>query len=275
MIPRAHITHWRGSVPWADDAQVEQDLVLSRAVVEIFGDEAIAKRVVLRGGTALHKLLISPPVRYSEDIDLVQRDPGPIGEILDGLRDHLDRWLGKSRRERGPGSARIAYRFDSETMPIRPLRLKIEINTREHFAVLPIQSRRLVVDSPWFRGEAEVAVYHCDELLGTKLRALYQRKKGRDLFDLWFALDRGLLDPEAVVTRFRRYMDHGGTPVSRAEFEANLAEKASDPAFRSDIRPLLARGVDYDADVALDRVRRDLVSILPGGAWKGSETPGP
>ncbi len=222
MIPRAHITHWRGTVPWSDDAQVEQDLVLSRAVAEIFSNAAVASRLVLRGGTALHKLLISPPVRYSEDIDLVQRTPGPIGELLDGLRARLDPWLGLPRRERGTGGATIAYRFDSEMMPIRPLRLKIEINTREHFAVLPIQSRGMAVDSPWFRGGAEVAVYHCNELLGTKLRALYQRKKGRDLFDLWFALDRGLLDADSVVTCFRRYMDHAGTPVSRAEFEANL-----------------------------------------------------
>lgn len=35
MIPRAFITHWRSSVPWALDEQVEQDLVISRALVEL------------------------------------------------------------------------------------------------------------------------------------------------------------------------------------------------------------------------------------------------
>ncbi|MBM4319451.1 MAG: nucleotidyl transferase AbiEii/AbiGii toxin family protein, partial [Deltaproteobacteria bacterium] len=38
------------------------------------------------------------------------------------------------------------------------------------------------VENPWFSGAADVATYALDELLSTKLRALYQRKKGRDLF---------------------------------------------------------------------------------------------
>jgi len=63
LIPRAHITAWRGTVPWADDAQVEQDLVLSRALVEIFNEPAAAAQILLRGGTALHNLLVSPPAR--------------------------------------------------------------------------------------------------------------------------------------------------------------------------------------------------------------------
>lgn len=72
MIPRAAITAWCPSAPWATDAQVEQDLVLSRAVVEIFSEPTLASALVFRGGTALHKLFLTPAARYSEDIDLVQ-----------------------------------------------------------------------------------------------------------------------------------------------------------------------------------------------------------
>ena len=36
MIPRASITAWRKAAPWGDNTQVEQDLVLSRALVELF-----------------------------------------------------------------------------------------------------------------------------------------------------------------------------------------------------------------------------------------------
>jgi hypothetical protein len=79
MIPRAAITAWRPSAPWSTDAQVEQDLVLSRAIVEIFSDPTLASALVFRGGTALHKLFLAPAQRYSEDIDLVQAAPGPIG----------------------------------------------------------------------------------------------------------------------------------------------------------------------------------------------------
>lgn len=68
MIQQAYIKAWRAVAPWQDDAQVEQDLVLSRAVVAIFQQPDLAKQVALRGGTALNKLFIQPPSRYSEDI---------------------------------------------------------------------------------------------------------------------------------------------------------------------------------------------------------------
>ena len=71
MIPRAHITAWRDAAPWATDAQVEQDLVISRALVELYRDDLLAQELASRGGTALQKLHFDPPTRYSEDIDLV------------------------------------------------------------------------------------------------------------------------------------------------------------------------------------------------------------
>ncbi len=80
MIPRDYVTEWRAHAPWVDDAQVEQDLVISRALVELFSDPMLCDRLAFRGGTALHKLFLRPPARYSEDIDLVQVRPAPIGE---------------------------------------------------------------------------------------------------------------------------------------------------------------------------------------------------
>lgn len=79
MIPADFIAEWRAQTRWPTDEQVEQDLVLSRALVVIFEDLELAGAVALRGGTALHKLHFSPPRRYSDDIDLVQLRPGPLG----------------------------------------------------------------------------------------------------------------------------------------------------------------------------------------------------
>jgi len=76
VIPRAFITHWRSAVPWALDEQVEQDLVISRALVEIFSDPLLAEALAFRGGTALHKVILPAPLRYSEDIDLVRTSGG-------------------------------------------------------------------------------------------------------------------------------------------------------------------------------------------------------
>ena len=70
MIPQRHILLWRAEAPWAADDQVEQDLVISRALVEIFSHPLLRDALALRGGTALNKLYFRPAVRYSEDIDL-------------------------------------------------------------------------------------------------------------------------------------------------------------------------------------------------------------
>ena len=77
MIPFDYITEWRAEAPWIDDAQVEQDLVISRALVEIFSHPVLAEALALRGGAALSKLQLRPPARYSEDIDLVQTTANP------------------------------------------------------------------------------------------------------------------------------------------------------------------------------------------------------
>ena len=236
MIPRAHITAWRAKAPWSSDAQVEQDLVVSRAIVELFSDGNVAGEVAFRGGTALHKLHLDPPGRYSEDIDLVQVTAGPIGRLMDAIRGRFDPWLGEPQSKRGPGGVSLVYRFESETRPITPLRLKLEINTREHFFVLGQRRMRFAIDNPWHSGGADVLTYEPEELLGTKLRALYQRKKGRDLFDLSQALTRlTALDPDRVVACFLRYLEHGGLRVTRTEFEENLAAKLEDEVFLRDV----------------------------------------
>ncbi|MDE0108437.1 MAG: nucleotidyl transferase AbiEii/AbiGii toxin family protein [Bryobacterales bacterium] len=276
MIPRADITAWRHIAPWSTDAQVEQDLVLSRALVEIYSDPQLSGALAMRGGTALHKLYLGPASRYSEDIDLVQIRPGAIGPLIDNLRFRLDAWLGEPRRKQSEGRMTMTYRFDSEIPPITPLRLKVEVNTREHFSVLNFVEMPIRVSSPWFQGSSQVVTYPLEELLGTKLRAMYQRKKGRDLFDVAIAIaQRPDLDPRAVVNCFRRYMEFAGTRVSRADFEANLASKVTDPVFLGDVAPLLrqddGRIEGFDALRGAEAIRRTFTSHLPGEPWKGGE----
>lgn len=270
MIPRAHVTAWRSQAPWPTDAQVEQDLVLSRALTEIFKLSAIAREVAFRGGTALHKLYFNQPGRYSEDIDLVQIKPGPAGYLIDAIRERLDPWLGEPRRKRGQGRVTIVYRFHTTLEPIQKMRLKIEINSREHFSVLGLQNRPFVVNSPWYSDSAEITVYSLEELLGTKLRALYQRKKGRDLYDLWRVMSTEDLKDESVIECFDRYIAHGGQKITRAQFEENLADKMQDNAFLEDVVPLLPTEVTYKAQTAYDLVSSRLISLLPGDPWKGA-----
>ncbi len=269
MIPYDFITEWRSQAPWVSDLQVEQDLVISRALVEIFSRPVIMEGLAFRGGTALYKLHLRPPARYSEDIDLVQVAAGPIGPVLQEVRSALDPWLGEPRWKRGEGRVTLVYRYDSEGPPAVRMKLKVEINTREHFAVFGRLSQRLEVASRWFSGSADIPGFDLDELLTTKLRALYQRKKGRDLFDLALALRSAPVDPRRVVEAFSRYMSHEDVRVTRAEFERNLAQKRRDPIFTSDMTPLLASGHTWDPGSAFESVYDRLVALLPGEPWKG------
>ncbi|MCK5036764.1 MAG: nucleotidyl transferase AbiEii/AbiGii toxin family protein [Candidatus Sabulitectum sp.] len=268
MIPRAFITAWRANAPWRSNAQVEQDMVISRAIVELFRHRQIADKLFFRGGTALYKLYLTPPARYSEDIDLVQINPEPIGGTIDLIKSVIDPWLGKPKRQFKEGRVNLVYRFYSEDSPPIKLRLKIEINTREHFCVKPPAVTRFQMENPWFNGSASILSYSLDELLGTKLRALYQRKKGRDLFDLHYSLQFGKVDKETVIECFLQYMKEECNTISRAQFEKNLYSKRNDPDFRIDIRPLLRSGIKWDFDEAMDAILNTFVSSIPGEPWQ-------
>jgi len=152
---------------------------VSRALVDMFNSENLARAMAFRGGTALQKLFFERPGRYSEDIDLVQREAGPIGPAIDSIREKLDRWLGRPKYKRGHGRVTLIYRFETTSKPVHRMTLKVEINTHEHFAVFDCQQIKFTVQNPWFSGAADVTTYRLEELLATKLRALYQRKKGR------------------------------------------------------------------------------------------------
>ena len=269
MIPLDFITEWRAEAPWSMASQVEQDLILSRAIVELFAERRISEQLAFRGGTALYKLHIRPPARYSEDIDLVQVAPGPIGSLLDDIRQVLDPWLGAPKRVAHEGRVILVYRATAEGLPPVPLRVKIEINSREHFAVLGHDSRRLEVRSRWFTGAADVTTFQLDELLGTKLRALYQRSKGRDLFDLFTANRLATVDLTRVVACFNRYIEHGGTRTSRAEFEKNVHEKLADATFLGDVEPLVAEGTSWNVDSAASFVMEVVAPLLTGEPWRG------
>lgn len=257
MIPKAYIDAWRSTAPWQQDAQVEQDLVISRTIVEMFSNEFLSEHLAFRGGTALHKLFLTPQARYSEDIDLVQIKEGPIKPVLESIADQLQFLGDKDSRDirRRNHNWVIYYRFDTEVSPPPRMRVKIEINTREHFHIMKLNKETFSVDNPWYTETAELTTYEPEELLGTKLRALYQRKKGRDLFDLYYALMHIKLDIDKVIHCFRGYIEQEeNKPPTRREFELNLMEKMKDSEFTGDITGLLRPDVVYDQNEALDAV---------------------
>ena len=206
MIPLAHLQEWTAKAPWPDLRQVEQDLIISRALCDLFNAPDLKGKIAFRGGTALHKLLFTQPLRYSEDIDLVQTKAEPIGATVDAIRNALS-WLGDCKREQAGHSIHFIFRYAAEADVTTQLKLKIEINTREHVCLLGHKTYPFAVNSRWYQGKTEIISYEPEELFGTKLRALLQRRKNRDLFDLHEGLDQLKLDIDTIITCFVHYLE--------------------------------------------------------------------
>lgn len=272
MIEKKYIQQWKAHAPWPLESQVEQDLIISRALCELFSEKKIQEALAFRGGTALQKIFLKTPSRYSEDIDLVQIPKEPIGEVIDLVRQKLDPWLGKPQVDRKVGRLTMRYKYLTTEEPSIPMKLKIEINNAEHFSVFGHKQKDFSMQSEWFSSKCQITTFSIEEILGTKLRALYQRKKGRDLFDFACAFaEFPNLDDKKIVECFLKYMAYGKHKVSRAEFEIALDEKRKDSEFTTDIEPLLPDSIQgFNAAIAFKDVETRLITLLPGGAWKKS-----
>ena len=268
MIPEVYIRGWREYAPWTEDAMVEQDLLICRALVAIFSDEFLAEQLAFRGGTALHKLYLQPQQRYSEDIDLVQIHPGPIKPIISKLGEVLSYMPNKVVKQKRYNNT-LLFRIESEIAPIVQIRLKVEINCFEHFNVLGLKKIPFSVDSKWFSGDCNITTYELYELLGTKMRALYQRKKGRDLFDLWYALTQVKVNDSVILQCYERYMSFVVEHIpTYKEFVLNMEEKMNDDEFLTDMNLLLYPNMEYNPKKAYLMVKNRLIDKLPGERWK-------
>jgi predicted nucleotidyltransferase component of viral defense system len=269
LIPQAHIQAWRASAPWPNASQVEQDLIICRALCDLFSSPALAGKVAFRGGTAIHKLLFAQPLRYSEDIDLVQTEAEPIGPTVDAIREALA-WLGKCKREQAGHSMHLVFRFAPEAEPAATLKLKVEINTREHQSLLGLRRYPFEVQNDWFSGQTELLSFEPEEIFGTKLRALLQRRKNRDLFDLHQGIEQLALDADKVIASFDHYLSLEGIAISRAEAEERMLKKLM-RSLTEDIEPLLPAGVRFDDSIAIEAfnaVWRNFIGRLRGDAWR-------
>ncbi|MEZ4721786.1 MAG: nucleotidyl transferase AbiEii/AbiGii toxin family protein [Flavobacteriales bacterium] len=263
MIPRPYIAQWQRHAPWKNFAQVEQDLIISRTLVEIFSDDFLREHLAFRGGTALHKLYLNPAPRYSEDIDLVQIKSGPIKPIMERLAEVITFFEEERKTENRGHGIKALYRFTSEYEGIR-MRLKLEINCKEHFNVLRWVDFPFEVQNEWFSGRCHIRTYNINELLGTKLRALYQRSKGRDLFDLDYARIHKEIDIGEIIRCYQQYMEFatGKRPPSQKEFLQNIEAKERDRDFGGDMEALLRPQVAYDQRAAFEWLKTKLITRM-------------
>lgn len=281
MIAQAYLNEWATRAPWSQETQVEQDLLLSRLMIEIAHDDVLGHELAMRGGTCLHKLHLTMPLRYSEDLDYVRSTSTGIKPYILALGRIADR-LGLTVSSRRRSGQMVHVYLDAEpTSGVGRIRIKIELNIAETDSFLPRTVRPYAVESRWWSGRAGVGTFEVDELMATKLRALYQRRKGRDLFDLWLGLSALDSDPERIVAGLQHYM--GEASFSYPELRQNLAAKLDSPGFEHDLDTLVVgMPADYTPGHAADLVMRELgsrlrnaspVEEIEDGRWRASTEP--
>lgn len=269
MILSANIQEWSASAPWPESRQIEQDMIICRALCDLFNDPFLAERHSFRGGTAINKLLFKRPLRYSEDIDLVQLKAEPIGPTIDAIRKALA-WLGRCKINRARHSTHLIFKFVPENSAETQLNLKVEVNTREYQSLYGVEKYPFEIINTWFHGKAELSSFRLYELFGTKLRALLQRRKNRDLFDLGEGLKNLDIDATRLVACFDHYLALEGEAITRADAEERMLGKLNHSLIE-DIAPLLPAGVIYKEDDALNAfqsVWTTLITRLKGDPWK-------
>jgi len=277
-LTRRDVLAHQTAVPWPSQRQVEQDLLLCQTMIALFEDSFLQSQIAMRGGTLLHKVHLAPPARYSEDIDLVVVGDRPEGHIRKALNRVLKGVLGTPKQSvwedlklairntvKPSRVLRMTYAVPSLTEPGKSLEVVVEANVTERTPYRPVV--KIPFEFP-FRDSVvrtQVNGYDIHEMLGTKLRALFQRRRGRDLFDLYWALTlaKPPVIPAKIIESFQHYLKLEGSVAGQAEFVALLDAHLADRGFCSDMNPLLRVGIAYDPQQAGEYVKTNLLSLLP------------
>lgn len=282
-MQQTHLTAWQTHAPWPKRSQIEQDLRLSRGVAAIFTDDVLRSHLAMRGGTVLHKAHLAPAARYSEDIDLVLTKAMDTATLEKNLLRVLTPILGTpapsifqdaglALRNASKRSKILSIKF--RFIPIGLSRneiIKVDINLNEHAALYPLVNVNFQsLDEEGELVTAQAISYDINEMLGTKTRALMQRRQGRDLFDLWFAWSQSQagvtpysVDGKRAMEAFEWYLANEDTAMGIEEAGQRLDQRLRNPAFRQDMDTLLRPGLPrFDVDAAAPIVRNVFLAHL-------------
>lgn len=241
---------------WADDQRVpdltlaELDYRLTHALGAIFNDPFLRERLCLKGGTALNKLFFPAVNRLSVDLDFnavgpkaqVLAERGPVASQVMALLTAQDAGYELTHDYRRYEQSTIqAYYVPVSGGPRQ--HFKLEISFIERVPILGQLAKPLALPAP--EPPAAVSTYRLEELAATKLRALYGRRKGRDIYDL-AQIGAFDLDERALRKLALYYFYHAKMIFHYPTFRTNVAEKLRYRGFADDVRGLIRTHQQFD-----------------------------
>ncbi|MDR1033327.1 MAG: nucleotidyl transferase AbiEii/AbiGii toxin family protein [Bifidobacteriaceae bacterium] len=240
MITENNVRAWSIEHPWSSKMQVEQDLRLSEAIYHIFRNDYLQDELIFSGGTAFYKFYTDKEYRYSEDLDFIRVSRDGIGCVTRQLT-HIGHKLGYTVSTQIKHFSKIYWKVDSlEGLRIR---IKIDIDSYDKRPKLPTNVTGFTLPTLGLSDTSNVRVLGLAELLATKVRALYSRAKGRDLFDLWVGLEELNVNPRDIVDAFAHYRPE--TYTSRLAI-MNLQNKLKNNNYLHNLDGLLSPDIVYD-----------------------------
>lgn len=234
MIPPKALDQWSETVAWTSRHQIEQDLVLTRLATEVASHPVLCDKLSLKGGTSLHKLWLSVPWRYSEDLDynrIVASDPL---EIIHSLRE-IASDIGFSDTTFKQNKLFLHLWLTDTLVDGQEFQVKIDIQREIKPDSSAYQYRQLVIDSPWYSNQASVRSNTAEDIVASKVLALFQRARPRDLFDMWAAIKAGIVTYADVASRFAPYRPDNPERWNTSKAARNLVTKLSNPSYMAEL----------------------------------------
>lgn len=263
MIPVQAVTEWQAAHPWENVADVEQDLLLSRLMVEVGRHPQLRRRLALSGGTCIHKLHSPQPGRYSEDLDFVVPKPEhkwQCANLLSGLVKGLnlpDVRGFKFKKGPFPG---VRMDYIDVIGDKRHLKMEIAAGPLGDHAI----RKEYSTDSSWFQGQTDLLCIPLNAILATKVAAMYGRKKPRDFMDLWFGVSRLGGDPQEIADYFRLVeVSPRWNTFTALE---SMTEKLNDDGYKRTMRDTYLAGWEADTLPEAATVFREVASCV-GRKW--------
>ncbi|MCY4562100.1 MAG: nucleotidyl transferase AbiEii/AbiGii toxin family protein [Flavobacteriaceae bacterium] len=267
LIKKEQIIEWSEKEKFQDDKHAEKDLYIESLLKLFSFSKWLLKHLIFKGGTALHKMHFEKSLRFSEDIDFEHKGNQDIGRTLNEMKLIFGKANLNIEINRNKNNYEILCSYPSHTTT-KPGKLKIEISDREDFSVLGYTQKRLHLNNVCFSSDIMMNTYNINEILSQKTRALYQRDKGRDLYDLYVSRLHPDFDMKKIAQCFIRHMTvkkdgKAITNIPTAEnFIKRLKRKEKAPHFLRDVHGVLKTDVEYNQKHAFEWIKEKFVPNL-------------